>query len=266
MTTLDISHRENTRLSRFISAAQNGHSWLWYSAIAMSVGAVVCFGLQFVDARELNGANVWVKPAKFFFSIAVHLLTVSWALSLIPQPSRAGKIAVPVLFAMSWFEIAYITWRAAMGQASHYNTATPFDAALYTLMGVGAVSMTVASFVIGWQVWKNRREDLFAESAGIGLMLGAVLATMTAGYLSSQTGHSIGGDLSDATGTGFFGWSTTGGDLRIAHFVGLYATQLVPLVALTKNRTAVYVSAVAITILTAATFAQAVLGQPLFRL
>jgi hypothetical protein len=266
MTTLDISHRDNTRLSRFISAAQNGHSWLWTSAIAMIVGAVACVGLQFVDARDLNGANVWIKPAKFFFSLAVHLITVSWALSLITERSRAVRTAVPTMIIASWAELFYIVVRAVRGEASHFNVATPFDSLLYSLMGIGAVTITITSFIVGYSMWKHRNEALVTEAASVGLMLGAVLGTIVGGYLSSQTGHSVGGDLSDATGTGFFGWSTTGGDLRIAHFVGLHATQFVPLAALTKSRAGVYGAAVIITILTAATFAQAILGQPLFRL
>jgi hypothetical protein len=135
MTTLDISHRDNTRLTRFITAAQSGHPWLWYSAIALSVGAIACIGLQLVDARELNGANVWVKPAKFFFSLAVHLVTVSWALSLFSQRSRAVRVAIPAMVMASWIEMIYIIARAARGEASHFNVATPFDALLYSLMG-----------------------------------------------------------------------------------------------------------------------------------
>jgi hypothetical protein len=266
MTTLDITHHDDTRIARFISAAQSGHSWLWYSAIAMSVGALVCVGLQFVDARELNGANVWVKPAKFFFSLAVHLVTVSWALSLITLRSRAVRIAIPAMIAASWIELVYIVVRAIRGEASHFNIGTPLDALLYSLMGLGAVTITLTTFIVGFSIWKNRNDALITEAASVGLMLGAVLGTIAGGYLSSQTGHNVGGDLTDATGTGFFGWSTTGGDLRIAHFVGLHATQLVPLVALTKNRTAVYGAAILITILTVATFAQAYFGQPLFRL
>jgi hypothetical protein len=77
--------------------------------------------------------------------------------------------------------------------------------------------------------------------------------------------HWIGGDLTDATGLPFFHWSTTGGDLRVSHFIGLHAAQVVPFAAMSGKRSVVYGVAFVTIILTAGTFAQAVLGMPLFR-
>jgi hypothetical protein len=31
-----------------------------------------------LDARLLNGMNVWVKPLKFHFALSVYLLTLAW--------------------------------------------------------------------------------------------------------------------------------------------------------------------------------------------
>jgi hypothetical protein len=265
MTSITFDQSTETPFARLVAGMRNGNSALWWTAIAMTALSIACVALQFVDAREIHGANVWHKPAKFFFSIAVHVATVSWAISLMPLAGKGVKRAAAILATAGWIELAYIAARAARGEASHFNVGTPLDSALYAAMGFGAVSMTAATAYIGWQLWRNRRDGLWSEAAAAGLMLGAVLGTLAGGYLSSQTGHWVGGDMTDATGTGFFGWSTTGGDLRVAHFAGLHALQIVPLAALTGRRSIVWITAALITIGTAATFLLALSGVPLFR-
>ena len=249
--------------------ARNGNAMLWRSMQIMAALALLCVGLQFVESRMLNGASVWMKPAKFFFSIAVHLATVSWALMLLPQQvrgSRSVSVAVWLLLAASWFELLYITYRAGLGEASHFNVATPLAAILYNMMAAGAVTMTLVTGYFGIRIWRNRDGRVITDAASIGLVLSAVLATIVGFYLGGQSSHWVGGELNDATGTGFFGWSTTGGDLRVAHFVGLHAAQIVPLAGLSGSRPVVYCSAMAIALATAILFATAVMGIPVFRL
>jgi hypothetical protein len=266
MTALPIyASSSTTRLAQFFHDTRRGSPLLWMSAWLMLAGFVTCSLLSLLDAREIMGVSVWEKPGKFFLSLAVHAFTVAWAMSLLPLHANSTRIASWIVFVSSWLELAYITIRAARGEASHFNTAAPIDALLYSLMGIGAVSITLASAVIGYALWRQRRSGLWQEAAGLGLMLGAVLATITAGYLSSQAGHWVGGDQTDATGLAFLNWSTTGGDLRVAHFIGLHASQVVPFAALASDRRIVYCAAVLTTILTALTFAQAVAGMPLLR-
>ncbi len=254
-----------TRIQRFISSASQATPTLWMHGLFMFV--IFSFGvlLPFIDAREFHGVSVWEKPSKFFLSLAVQFVTIAWALSLISpeeRNSRGVKVAIVAMMAAGWLELLIITYRAALGEASHFNTATAFDGALYSIMGAGALTLTATAFYIGWKVF--RRVELWREATGLGLMLGAVLATLTAGYMSSLSGHHVGGELSDANGLGFFHWSTTGGDLRVPHFIGLHALQFVPLSAMFAKRYIVYASAAVITIATAFTFVQAYLGIPLF--
>jgi hypothetical protein len=252
----------------FVRDTFAGSRGLAVFAALFAIGFLFCSGLQFVDHRLLLGVSVWEKPAKFFLSLAVHSATVASALSLMGAELRNGRgmrWAVRLLIAAAVFELSYIVFRAALGEASHFNTRTPLTAALYAMMGVGALTLTGTAGYVGFRVWRNRGGDLWREAAGVGLMLGAVLGTLTAGYMSSQTGHSVGGLATDATGLPFFHWSTTGGDLRVSHFVGLHAMQVLPLAALSGKRSVIYGMALAITVLTALTFAQAVMGLPLFR-
>jgi hypothetical protein len=252
-------------ISTFFKDSRRGSPLLFWSAVAMLFSAAVCIVLLFVDHRQFNGVGVWEKPAKFFVSLVVLGISVGWSLSLLKVKARGVSTATKILFFAGWLEVAYIVFRAARGEGSHFNTGTPIAAILYSIMGVGALSLTVFSGFIGWRVWQNRDGNLMREAAGLGLMLGAVLATLTAGYLSSLQGHWIGGDQTDATGLGFFHWSTTGGDLRVSHFIGLHVMQALPLSALSGKRYLVYGVAVLCILATATTFVMAINGVPLLR-
>ena len=71
-------------------------------------------------------------------------------------------------------------------------------------------------------------------------MLGAVATLITAGALASgavgEPGHWVGGIRDDTTGLPLFGWSTTGGDLRVPHFFATHLTQALALAGLLVDR------------------------------
>jgi hypothetical protein len=267
--TLNFLQDEPSRISQFFRDAHVGSSKLWINAWIMLVLFALCSLLPFVDARMLNGVSVWEKPAKFFLSVAVQALTLAWALSMVPEETRSlrsVRTSVAVFIGASWLELAIISGQSFRGVGSHFNTATFIDNMLYSIMGVGAVSLTLTSGIIGYRIWQYRRNSSWTEAAGLGLMLGAVLTTAVAGYMSSQPGgHWVGGDLTDATGLPFLHWSTTGGDLRVPHFLALHASQVVPFAAMNGKRSVVYGAALIASIVSAAAFMQAVMGLPLFR-
>jgi hypothetical protein len=268
MTANTLKTQNTSAGQQLFEAMRAGSRAIWISNGLMLACAVAAVAMQFVDAREVNGVNAWIKPAKFFVSLAIQFGTVALALYLLPAVERGARsmtIAIALMLGWGWLEMAYLVFRAARAEASHFNVATPIDAAAYGLMGIGAVSMTVIGGYVGYRLWQRRRAGLWHEALGLGLMLGALLGTVAGAYMSAQTGHGVGGDPTDATGTGLFGWSTTGGDLRVAHFVGLHAAQIVPLVALGGRRWMVWGAAAACTFVTVGVFVMAVLGVPLLR-
>jgi hypothetical protein len=248
-----------------LASARRGSPLLLWSSCLMLAGMTVCAALPVFDARLIAGVNVWEKPAKFFLSLLVQAITVAWALSLVPHRPRGVQTATWILVAASWMEMAYIVFRASRGEASHFNTATPIAVILYPIMGVGAVSIAASSAFIGWRILQQHSVSLMQNAAGIGLMLGAALGTIAGGYLSGMQSHWIGGDMTDATGLPFFHWSTTGGDLRVSHFIGLHAAQFVPLAALSGRRPLVYGSTLVVTLAMLGSFVMALFGVPLLR-
>lgn len=238
-----------------------------------------CFAYA-LDERILNGINIWFKPLKFQLSLIMTLGTAILLLPLLDEQRRASLLVRLGAFAMSFCavaEIAYITLQSARGRGSHFNFATDVERIAYIIMGIGAVTIVAGAFAIGLAIWLSRpfgKQTGLSVGAALGLMLGAVLTFATAvplggGELPGQVGHWIGGDRSDASGLPFFGWSTTGGDLRVAHFFGMHTMQTLPLLGLLADRAApgrarlmVLVGAALCVAVTAVTFLEALAGKP----
>lgn len=239
---------------------------LWRFGLAFLALFAASLCLSFVDPRHFNGISTWVKPAKFALSLSLHMLTVAAALLLLPQPIRHGlrvRAAVSVIVAMSVFEQIYITFRAARAEASHFNVAEPLTRALYSLMGLGAVAIMLATAVIGWQILRHGSGSLLARATGTGFLAASLLTIVIGLTLGGMTSHWIGGDRTDATGLPMLGWSTTGGDLRVSHFLGLHLMQAMPLLATFRREAIVWSGLAAGVALTMSAYLQALFGFPL---
>jgi hypothetical protein len=232
-----------------------------------------------IETRTFNGINVWIKPLKFMSSAAIFLFTLALFMPFLDKADRERKSVRFMVWTVSiilLLEILYITYRASLAEASHFNRTTTRDIVYYALMGVGILTATVMSGWFGWLML--RAKDKIANTdlrfaIAMGLIFGCVLGSITGQYMSSQNNHWVGGIATDAGGSFFFGWSRTGGDLRAAHFLGLHAMQGIPLAgwlatryAPTRTRGIVIVTTVLWTAVTLAVLVQAMMGRSLFPL
>ena len=209
------------------------HRPLMIFAAAMAVVAVVAAVGVFADPRVLTGAPIWLKPFKFAVSFVLYTTTLAWMLSLLPRRSRVAEWAATVLVAMSVAEMVVIVTQVVRGQTSHYNETSALNDALWQVMSTAIVVLFVAHFVIGIIVLRQRLADRASAHAvrwGLGLSLLGLVAAIPM-VQPNQYGHSV-GVPDGGPGLPVVGWSTTGGDLRIGHFVGLHALQALPLLAL----------------------------------
>jgi hypothetical protein len=221
------------------------------------------------DTRELRGANVWLKPMKFAASIAILALTTAWFAGHLPPANRAGRAMnwiVWLLIGSGSFEMTYISVQAGLGQGSHYNIGDAFHAAMYALMGLGAIVLTATQPMLAWQLYRHAdpaRPAAYRQAILIGLVLTFVLGAGVGGILSGRQPPTDGQTLP------MVGWVLGGGDLRPAHFIGIHAQQLLPLfgfsvtaLGLRHPRTWVWTAAVAYVALFTALLAWGLAGRP----
>jgi hypothetical protein len=217
------------------------HRPLLVLSTAMAVLALVALVGVFADSRMLTGAPIWLKVVKFSVSFVLYGVTLAWMLSLLPKRSRAAEWAATVGTVMIVSEMVVITTQVIRGRTSHFNETTALDGALWSIMGSSIMVFWVAQLVIAVVL---ARAALGDRTAAYGVRLGllvsllGMLAAIPMTLPSAAPGidgisgaHSV-GVTDGGPGLPITGWSTTGGDLRIGHFVGLHALQALPLLAL----------------------------------
>lgn len=227
-------------------------------------------GLSLVDQRTLLGTNTWIKPMKFAVSVWIYLWTLGWYLYYLPDSKRWIRIiGIGVAFAMI-IEIICITLQAARGVRSHFNIDTPFDSTLFSVMGLLILLNTI--LIIVTTILFFVKKPALPSAYLLGIRLGLILflfASIVGGMMSSQMSHSV-GIAEGGPGLPFVNWGTQGGDLRIAHFTGLHALQLIPFFAfliekkhISTNKTWNSIFALLYIGLTLFLFWQAITGKPL---
>jgi hypothetical protein len=215
------------------------------TALSVVMGVVCVGGLAF-DDRVLTGAPIWMKPFKFSVSIAIYAFTIAWLLTLL-RFRRLGWWLGTIISVMLGGELVLIVVQVIRGTTSHFNYATPLDATIFNTMAGMIVTLWVANLAIGILLLFQRLDD---RSLAWSLRLGtlAALVGMAVAFFMPQPtpeqetrldngqpqdiigAHSVG--IADGgPGLPIVGWSTVGGDLRVAHFLGIHALQAIPLLA-----------------------------------
>lgn len=202
-------------------------NWTGWIHIGLAVIFILCGAF---DPTEIYGANVWAKPIKFCVSIAIYVWTIALLLAPLGEWRPKRWLAGGIAFAM-FFEIFLISMQAARGVPSHFNNKTPFDGAVFGLMGLMILLNTLLAFgVFLGYVWRDVPIDpLIVAGVRTGLVI-FMMGSLVGVIMVVLQGHTVGaGD--GGPGLPFLNWSTMHGDLRVAHAAGLHALQVIPLAA-----------------------------------
>jgi hypothetical protein len=224
------------------------HRPLMILAAAMAVLGVIALGGLLFDDRSLVNAPIWLKPLKFTISVGLYAVTLAWLIGQLTRGRRIGWWLGTVFAVGLGMDMALLFWQIIVrGRTLHFNQATPTDQWINNMVANGAFTGWGATAAIAILLLFQRLPDRAMNSAlragaalsvvGIGialLMFGPneqQKAQFRAGERPSIVGaHTVG--VSDGgPGLPVVGWSTVGGDMRIPHFFGIHAIQVLPLVA-----------------------------------
>lgn len=215
----------------FITVLKDRNALLFWFGLANLVLTLIMIVFSYVKPIEFGGANAWFKPIKFALSIGILSWTMCWYTGYLIYGRDIALFNWIFTISLA-FEIVYITFQASKGQGSHFNLSTPYYSLMYSLMAIGATVATLSVGYIGIKFFTHTFSDLpnyYLWSIRLGFIL-FVIFSFEGFAMGASLKHTVGGEDGSA-GIPFFNWSKTLGDLRVAHFFGMHAIQVLPIIS-----------------------------------
>lgn len=216
-------------MSEIVALLKSRNECLFYFGLMCLSFSVLLLITAKVNAIQINGINAWYKPAKFSISIGIFSLTMGW---------YTGYLSYKYIHIYNWlliiclgFEVFYIAIQASRGQLSHYNVSSTLYTVLTAVMAVAAIVVTLYTGYIGFLFCAERFPELpnyYLWAIRLDIFLFVIFALE--GAIMGANGSPRVGAI-DGPVIPFLNWSLKYGDLRVAHFIGMHALQILPLLA-----------------------------------
>ncbi len=239
---------------------------LFYYGLVCLVSSIIFLFLTKTTSVQVYNVNAWYKPFKFAFSTFLFSWAMAWYCYYLP--SFNSKLFNWSIIILLGFEIIYIAIQASKGQLSHYNLSTPMYSALYSMMALAATLVTIYTAYVGILFFINDfplLPNYYLWAIRFSIII-FVVFSFEGFVMGSRLTHTIGGD-DGGVGIPLLNWSTKYGDPRIAHFIGMHALQVLPVLSfyILKNTKATFALSVVYVLLAIFTLVQALQGKPLFK-
>lgn len=225
-------------MNYFITELKRRNQTLYFFSLICLLGAVVCIAMIFLSDTVVLGINAWYKPMKFFLSTVFFSCTMGWFMYYLNRPLHTMLYSWTLIITLA-FELVYITLRASQGQLSHFNISSPFNGLMFSLMGIAISIITLWTAYVAFLFWKGSFPELptaYLWGIRFGLLLFVIFA-FSGGMMAARLSHTVGSAMETTQGLPVLNWSRESGDLRIAHFFGMHALQLLTLLGFFVTRT-----------------------------
>lgn len=196
----------------------------------LNLSLALLFGVLAIFNQEIiTGLNSMIKPMKFSLSIGIYGITMAVLLRYVTNQRFVWKYSVTAFIVMM-YEQFVIIFQAFRGQLSHFNRENALGIVLYAFMGIAITLITLYTLYLAVIFIRQKTYSIspaFALSIKIGLII-FVVFSFFGWTLSAFNQHSYGG-LDGGPGLPVLNWSTQHGDLRVGHFFGMHALQVIPI-------------------------------------
>jgi hypothetical protein len=242
-----------TQQNRLIVPALLRNAWAFNRTLTIFLIISIIFSVigilgMVIDPRIVLGMPNWAKSTKFGLSMTLYGASLLWVLPMLTKRPRLTQFVAHGSGTILLLEIGLIILQAVRGVPIHFNVSSPFDAALWTIMSITiTILWMITAIAVGLLFFQKLPNRIISWSLRLGFLI--TLLGFTQGYLMTgpnraqlaalESGQQI--DLIGAhtigrpdggSGIPLLGWSTTHGDLRIGHFIGIHAIQAIPLLGI----------------------------------
>jgi hypothetical protein len=222
--------KSTTKMNYFIETIRYRNETLYNFGLLCLLFTIIFFVLSKTTTTQVFGINAYIKPFKFALSTFLYSWTMAWFLGYLPRFN--SSVFNWIIIITLGFEIFYIALQASKGETSHFNVSTPAKSFLFSMMALMATIATLATAYIALLFFGNNviiLPNYYLWSIRLGLII-FVLFSLEGFVMGAKMTHTIGsGDGSK--GLAILNWSFTYGDLRVAHFIGMHALQIIPVVS-----------------------------------
>ena len=253
-------------MAYFIDTLKDRNATLYYFGLICFILSLLFLALTKLSTTQVYNVSAWYKPFKFSFSIFLYAWTMAWYCHYLTKFNiTLFNWSIIVLLG---FEIVYIAIQAGRGQLSHFNISSPVYSVLYSLMAMAASLVAIYTAYVGFLFFTGNYQPLpgyYLWAIRLGIIL-FVVFSFEGFVMGSRMTHTIGGP-DGGTGIPLLNWSTKFGDPRIAHFIGMHALQVIPLLSyyLLKSTRLTIVLGLLYSLLAIYTLVQALQGKPIYK-
>jgi hypothetical protein len=198
--------------------------FLYWLALVFLANAAVHGAAFLIGDLPWEGAVSWRKPLLFSFSFAAASVSMAWVMTFLPRTRPLGWSLAAVFAATSMGETALISMQVWRGTASHFNTRSPFDVAVFSAMGFLIIGVAAAFIVLMvWAFVSLRAPTSLAWAIRLGLVL-LVAGQAIGGIVLGEGLRQM--EVGPVASPVAFGEA---GSMNVPHALALHGLQVVPL-------------------------------------